>query len=96
MSEPNKPKPKPWFYRVKGSAIGPSVSTGKFVPASIVGTIIFTVSLLTLINGFVWGAQAVRFEAWGLLALCALAVLVGGGVIWYGVTYRSEDHPSRY
>ncbi len=96
MSEPERAKKKPWFYRVKGSAVGPSVSSGKFVPASLLGTVIFTISLITLICGIVWGIQAYRGEAWGLLALCVLGVMVGGGVIWFGVTFRSEDHPYGY
>jgi len=96
MSESKHGKPKPWFYRVKGSAVGPSISTGKFVPASVLGTIIFTVSLLTFIGGIVSGIQAYQLEAWGMLVLSALCVFVGGGVIWFGVTYRSEDHPHGY
>lgn len=96
MSEPENTKKKPWFYRVKGSAVGPSMSSGKFVPASFLGTAIFAASLITLISGIVWGIQAYRVEAWGLLALCALGVILGGGVIWFGVTFRSEDHPYGY
>ena len=96
MSEVEEANPKPWFYRVKGSIVGPSMSTGKFVPASLLGTLVFTLSLLTFIGGMTSGIQAYRFEAWGMLASSTLCALIVGGTIWYGLTFRSEDHPYGY